>query len=91
MLDSTDIITPTPMELIKGFTKSIITWSEDGFKVVPEEILKKRKEICMSCARWNSKAYGGIGNCRICGCTKLKLYLPSERCKDNPPKWIEYV
>jgi hypothetical protein len=78
-----DIITQA-----RNFTAAMAKWATvDGLSVVPDEIVTKRKEICDKCPHWNPDCYTGTGQCNICGCSGLKLYIPSSKCPLTPPKW----
>lgn len=70
--------------------KSVANWATaDDFSIISDELLKHRKEICEKCSYWDKNAYLGAGRCNICGCSGLKLYIPSSKCPLNPPKWTE--
>ena len=50
---------------------------------VPREVFEARLAVCRGCDFWNENARLGLGLCKHsgCGCTVLKLWLPSEKCK----------
>ena len=49
-------------------------WAEAGFAVVTREEFDGRRINCDACDQWT-----GV-TCRACGCTRLKLWLATERC-----------
>ncbi len=64
-----------------------------GAKRVSPKTLAARMAICAglggreACPQWNPKGWGGLGQCRKCGCSGIKLTWPAERCPLIPPKW----
>jgi len=68
-------------------TKAIIQWAKDDFKKVPPEVYQQRLAKCQTCSFWKQDGFGGLGKCRLCGCSASKLYLPGARCPQNPPLW----
>jgi hypothetical protein len=52
---------------------------------VSEEVHADRLAICMACEH-NGARPDGV-RCRKCGCRGLKLWLATERCRDDPPRW----
>lgn len=68
-------------------TGAIAGWAKAGFPVAPNEAYEERLRICSSCAHWNQRAWLGMGGCRICRCSRLKLMLATESCPDKPPRW----
>jgi hypothetical protein len=69
---------------ITQFAGAMWEWAKtDKFSTVSDDVLAKRKEICTKCDYWNQAGYGGMGQCRICGCSGAKLYLPSSKCPQH--------
>lgn len=64
-------------------------WAARGFPVVSAAEAGRRRSICGSCPYWDERGFSGLGRCRHrgCGCSGVKLYLASERCPDDPPRW----
>lgn len=60
-------------------------WASAGFPLADTETLALREEICGECRDWNASAFGGLGRCEICGCTKLKRNMTTEKCPKG--KW----
>lgn len=54
--------------------------------LVPTTILKHRESVCDACK------YNDFGTtCRLCKCyIPAKVYVASEVCPDNPPRWKSY-
>jgi hypothetical protein len=52
--------------------------------VVEKSAFEERLETCRACPKslWEEDARAGLGRCKHigCGCTKLKLWLASEKC-----------
>jgi hypothetical protein len=75
-------------EQTKNFISSMVTWGKDDkFKTVSSEVFDLRKSICEACEHWNKNGFSGMGRCKKCGCSVGKLYVPSAKCPDNPPRW----
>lgn len=78
------------VEKIKNFSDAMIVWAhDDKLKVVSDEVLASRKSICNGCDKWDKDGYAGLGMCKVCGCSGMKLYLPSSQCPWMPPKWTK--
>ena len=79
---------PNIITQAKNFTSAMTKWATmDGLSVAPDHIIQQRKEICDACPHWNASGFAGAGQCYICGCSGLKLYIPSSKCPLTPPKW----
>ena len=65
---------------VKNFTKSMITWAENGFQRVGQEVFDKRIGICRTCEFWEEKGNLGMGKCLKCGCGRGKHWLSHEQC-----------
>lgn len=76
---------PTRAELAANFGKALARWAAAGFKVTPEDVYRTRLRTCEACEHWDAKAYQGLGKCRLCGCSKAKLWLSTETCPVS--KW----
>jgi len=77
-------------ELVEGLKRvvdAMVRWEATGFKTVDTNGYYARYAICLRCPLWDDKARLGFGKCNHvqCGCTKAKLWLPSESCPDG--KW----
>lgn len=62
------------------FLHSMADWAAHGFKVVSDPELDARKQSCEACQNWNADGYAGTGECKVCGCSRVKLYLAAQRC-----------
>jgi hypothetical protein len=78
---------PTVAEMATNFAGAMKGWINSGFAVVEREIYEGRHAICLGCEYWDAAARGGLGKCRKCGCSRVKLWLESSKCPLNPPKW----
>ena len=80
---------PNIIDKAKNLGDAMVAWAvKDGFARVPVEIFHHRKQFCDNCDFWNKDGYAGMGGCKLCGCSVAKLYIPSSRCPDNPPRWL---
>jgi hypothetical protein len=78
----------TIIDKAKGFATSMTNWAaKDVFGRVSDEVFAQRKAICMECPFWDAAGFNNIGKCKICGCSAFKLYIPSDKCPAQPPKW----
>lgn len=71
---------PTFTELAENFSKATAAWTASGFKIVGEQEYQSRGAICEQCPKWDGAARFGLGKCRLCGCTKMKLWLATSKC-----------
>lgn len=79
---------PTIIDKAKGFGTAMVNWAtQDGFSHVTDEQFAQRKAICTACQFWIPEKFNGMGLCKLCGCTGMKLYIPSSICPNHPPKW----
>lgn len=80
---------PNIVNKAKNLIHAVTNWAtEDKFNRVSSETFKYRKEICDSCPFWDQLAYKNLGKCTKCGCSVAKLYIPSSKCPDIPPRWL---
>jgi hypothetical protein len=82
---------PTRLQLIIQFARAMAQWVGDGLKIVPSEVFSDRKLKCQACPYWGGD-HGAfyLARCTKCGCSGLKLHLPSEECPDEPKRWLRY-
>lgn len=77
---------PNWAQLAISFGTSIFRWVASGGGVVPWETFKQRYRQCTGdadlprCPKFTTFRGTGITKCGSCGCSSLKLWLPSERC-----------
>jgi len=79
---------PTWAEKAKNFSKAAVDWVASGFVNVTHEQYEERKAICLACPYWRGQDMMGYGACGKCGCSGLKLFLPSQSCPDGRWKAI---
>jgi len=83
---------PTLIDKAASLTKAAYEWTvKDKFSKVQPEVFEQRKSICLACPHWDQEGFNGMGKCKFCGCSVVKLYMPSSRCPLNPPKWDHVV
>lgn len=79
---------PTLINQAKSLGTAAVNFAmKDGFKKVSDEIFQSRKETCLACPNWDASAFNNTGRCKLCGCSVMKLYIPSSMCPDKPPRW----
>lgn len=78
---------PTLLQRAKTFSQAAVDWVANGMPVVTHEQYEKRLSICQDCHYWLGQSAVGLGSCRKCGCSGLKLYMSTSVCPDNPPRW----
>ena len=82
--------TPSLFQMAKNVTKAAANFVKGGMKIVTEEQLRMRLDICRSCDKFDAKAFNGTGRCSLCGCsTVLKLKMATEKCPID--KWLPTV
>lgn len=59
---------------------SLASWIGDNFKAASPELIESRTSICKACPYWSDKGYLGLGACRKCGCSGLKLKMNVSKC-----------
>ena len=83
------LVDPTLPQLAANFAQATHRWAKAGFPRVKKRIYHARLATCRACPHWAEDARLGLGSCRHkgCGCTRLKLWLATERCPLTPPRW----
>jgi len=76
---------PRLLDELASVIMAAAKWSIHGWPVVSTEELTRRKSICSVCPEWDATARAGLGKCKRCGCTKLKWWLATEKCRAG--KW----
>lgn len=69
---------PSLLDLARNFSLAVANFVKAGCPVVDELELVHRRETCYGCDKW--KPQGLYARCALCGCSKLKLWLRTERC-----------
>lgn len=78
---------PNLVEKAKTLVGAVTNWAvNDQFQKVTNEQFWHRKQYCLSCPFWNAEGFGGLGQCKKCGCSVAKLYIPSSVCPDK--RWL---
>lgn len=75
----------SPVQKAAHFAGALANWVALGFKLASKELYEERKATCDACPYWRGESMFGFGSCSVCGCSRLKLFLPSEKCPLN--KW----
>lgn len=50
------------------------------FRFVDDAKLHERKKVCSACPFWVSGGYAGLGQCKRCGCSGIKLRFEASKC-----------
>lgn len=67
------------LDLAANFSVAVAAWAAAGFPTVNGPTYQARLAICEGCAAWSRlKLYA---RCRLCGCSRLKLWLRTAICK----------
>jgi hypothetical protein len=74
-------------EMMRNLGQAAILYANDGFKNCTREQHNQRLEICKACEFWDASGYMGLGKCRKCGCSGMKLWVASSKCPIG--KWKE--
>lgn len=69
---------PSLLELARNFAGATARWAAAGMPVVSPDTYHTRLAACEACPEW--QAAGMYARCGLCGCTKLKLWLATEKC-----------
>lgn len=80
----------TPPSLITKagtFAVALGRWAKSGFKVRSAEEAEAVLNICRACPHYAGETGLLKVACRVCGCSRKKVFLASEHCPDNPPRW----
>ena len=69
-------------EKARRLALALVRWARGGFGLVGAVARQRRKRACEACDYWRPKGNVGLGECQApgCGCTRLKCWLPTERC-----------
>jgi hypothetical protein len=72
-------------DMVKNFAKATAQWAHAGCPLVNEKQFAERAAICGACVHWNEDARIGMGRCNLCGCSRAKLFMATQRCPID--KW----
>lgn len=84
---------PTWTDLIANFTQAAKEWAAAGYPLADRDTLEHRRFQCegdatvKACPHWDPTAYLGTGGCRLCGCSRAKLWLATSHCPASPSRW----
>jgi len=77
-------------EKILKFLQTMFIWAKYRFKRNSKDTIDYRTTICQgskdsydpskACSEWNPNSYFKLGNCKVCGCTRAKWYVPVSSC-----------
>lgn len=71
---------PSLHDMARGLVKSTFNHAKDGFTTVSKETHEKRLAICTACPHWEAGRYLGMGRCKQCGCSGIKLTWRTAVC-----------
>ena len=71
---------PGVVAMAKSFASSAARWVAAGMPLAAPEVAQTRLAICRACPDWSDGGNLGAGKCRVCGCSRLKHQLATERC-----------
>lgn len=64
----------------KRLWRELRRWRKAGYKLVDREERTRRLQLCESCPHYAPHGNFGLGQCKLCGCTRAKLWLVSASC-----------
>lgn len=67
-------------EMLSSLGDSLPSLASSMFATASPEELTRRKELCHICPFWSQESYLGLGGCKQCGCSSLKLRFASSHC-----------
>jgi len=71
---------PSLPQLAMTAAKALGRFAASGFRKAPEETRLSRQAVCHACPDWDAEGFAGMGRCRKCGCSGIKLSWASEQC-----------
>lgn len=69
-----------PRHLVRRFIRALARWIRAGCPLLTGPSYAARQSTCQTCRHWRPNGYLGLGKCASCGCSSLKLRLPTETC-----------
>ena len=77
---------PNLLQKAANFSKAMLGFARDGFRMVPPEVAQERISLCKQCENYDNDT------CRLCGCgLSAKTKIASSRCPLAEPRWHEYT
>lgn len=71
---------PSLLAMARGLVKSTYNHAKDGFQNVSKETHEKRLAVCAACPHWEPGRFAGLGRCKQCGCSGIKLQWRTSVC-----------
>ena len=71
---------PSAPNRIRNAARAVARFTASGFRKVTDPTLSLRKNLCRACPEWDAEGYAGLGRCRKCGCSGIKLTWATEQC-----------
>lgn len=71
---------PPLVDRAVNFAKAMAAWTASGFSLASADVVAVRAKECEGCDQWNPKGYGGLGECKHCGCSGVKIHLATSSC-----------
>lgn len=78
------------IEKLFTFIGTMFIWGKHKFKKCSNIEVEKRSTVCQgskntydiskACVEWNPDSYFKLGNCKVCGCTRAKWFVPNSDC-----------
>ena len=72
--------TPALPALAGTAVRALTRFAASGFRKASDSTLLARQSLCRTCPEWEHEGYAGLGRCRKCGCSGIKLTWASEQC-----------
>jgi hypothetical protein len=72
--------TIAPKGVMGRFLRAMLLWARAGFPILTGSAYAIRHDTCQTCTKWRPDGFFGLGKCANCGCSGLKLRLPTETC-----------
>jgi hypothetical protein len=71
---------PTFADRVRSFSRAVTGFSQGGVGVAAPEVIAEREAACHACELYRGDRGLGFVSCGKCGCTSIKLWIPSEVC-----------
>lgn len=82
-----DFTPPTAAEQAASLARALYGWAKQGFPTRSNEEVERILAICRDCSEYGGETGPLKIICRLCHCSRRKVYLKSEQCPMKPPKW----
>lgn len=64
----------------RTFSGAMRAWVAAGLPMASPGVYEARIGICKACPEWESEGWLGMGKCKSCGCSGVKLRLETSKC-----------